>query len=42
MSILAKNKPNVLCKHCGKEMKKQLHARWHGDNCKLNTKLGLY
>ena len=37
MSELAKSKPNVKCEHCGKEMKKQLYVRWHGDNCKVRN-----
>ena len=30
-----KNKPKIICKHCGKSIDIQNHNRWHGDNCKF-------
>ena len=26
--------PIITCEHCGKQNKKSMHIRWHGDNCK--------
>lgn len=29
--------PTITCIYCGKQHKKSMHVRWHGDNCKLAT-----
>lgn len=33
LSASGKAVPNVVCEHCGKELKPWTHARWHGENC---------
>jgi hypothetical protein len=30
----ALNRPKIKCEICGKEVIKQMYARWHGNNCK--------
>jgi len=34
LSVSAKNRPKVICPHCGKEGDKANMIRWHYDNCK--------
>lgn len=34
MSASAKNRPRVICEHCGLSMIKSNYTKWHGDKCR--------
>jgi len=34
MSASHKNRPKIMCPHCGKESAKNVYVQWHGDKCK--------
>jgi hypothetical protein len=34
LSEIAKNRPKIVCEHCGKSVVKQMYVRFHGEKCK--------